>query len=79
MYYICYSEKYRFLEKSADPAEELVAAAHAVTWTDLCRSLELPVAASRGWMSKAEYVQQVLTAFPAALPATASVRGDLYL
>ena len=48
-------------------------------WTDLCRSLELPVAASRGWMSKAEYVQQVLTAFPAALPATASVRGDLYL
>ena len=46
---------------------------HVVTLTDLCRSLELPIATSRGWMSKAEYVQQILTALLAELPATASV------
>ena len=46
---------------------------HVVTLTDLCRSLELPIATSRGRMSKAEYVQQILTALLAELPATASV------
>ena len=46
---------------------------HVVTLTDLCRSLELPIATSRGWMSEAEYVQQILTALLAELPATASV------
>ena len=47
---------------------------HVVTLTDLCRSLELPIAkAGGGWMSKAEYVQQILTALLAELPATASV------
>ena len=46
---------------------------HVVSLTDLCRSLELPTATSRGGMSKAEYVQQILTALLAELPATASV------
>ena len=46
---------------------------HVVTLTDLCRSLELPTATSRGGMSKAEYVQQILTALLTELPATASV------
>ena len=46
---------------------------HVVTLTDLCRSLELPIATSRGGMSKAGYVQQILTALLAELPATASV------
>ena len=47
---------------------------HVVTLTDLCRSLELPIAkAGGGGMSKAEYVQQILTALLAELPATASV------
>ena len=46
---------------------------HVVTLTDLCRSLELPIATSRGGMSKAEYVQQILTALLTELPATASV------
>ena len=47
---------------------------HVVTLTDLCRSLELPIAkAGGGEMSKAEYVQQILTALFAELPATASV------
>ena len=46
---------------------------HVVSLTDFCRSLELPTATSRGGMSKAEYVQQILTALLAALPATASV------
>ena len=46
---------------------------HVVTLTDLCRSLELLIATSRGWLSKAEYVQQILTALLTELPATASV------
>ena len=47
---------------------------HVVTLTDLCRSLELPIAkAGGGGMSKAEYVQQILTALLTELPATASV------
>ena len=46
---------------------------HVVTLTDLCRSLELPTATSRGGMSKAEYVQQILTALLAESPASASV------
>ena len=47
---------------------------HVVTLTDLCRSLELPIAkAGGGGMSKAEYVQQTLTALLTELPATASV------
>ena len=46
---------------------------HVVTLTNLCRSLELPIATSRGGMSKAEYVQQILTALLAESPASASV------
>ena len=45
---------------------------HVVALTDLCPPLELPTATSRGGMSKAEYVQQILTALLAELPATAT-------
>ena len=47
---------------------------HAVTLIHLCRSLELPIAkAGGGGMSKAEYVQLILTTLLAELPANASV------
>ena len=44
---------------------------HVVTLTDLCRSLELLIT-KPGGMSKPQYVQQIVAALLAELPAAAS-------
>ena len=45
----------------------------AVVLTDLCRSLELPIAKPSGGMTKAALVEQIVAALLAELPAGASV------
>ena len=53
--------------KNKDPRD------HVVTLTDLSRALKLPVGTSSGGLSKEKYVEQILTALLAEVPAIASV------
>ena len=64
----------RELEKCLDKIKMKDQGGDAVVLTDLCRSLELPIAKpSGGWMKWPELVERIVAALLAELPAGASV------
>ena len=64
----------RELEKCLDKIKMKDQGPDAVGVTDLCHSLELPVAKPGGsWMKKAELVEQIVAALLAELPAQVPV------
>ena len=63
----------RELEKCLDKIKMKDQGGDAVVLTDLCRSLELPIAKPGGGMTKAALVEQIVAALLAELPAGACV------
>ena len=63
----------RELEKCLDNINMKDRGGDAVVLTDLCRSLQLPIAKPSGGMTRAALVEQIVAALLAELPAGASV------